>query len=116
MTYRVMSNLRGQRATLLVTAANTIALTDLQKNGETITGLSISKAWLGSNGASGWASISRGANTVLVVNAGTEILDYSMLKVPMQLDSGASIVIAFGPGTNTLILELTKKSDKEDAV
>ena len=117
MTYRVMSNLRGGRATLLYTAANNADLkTALAVNGEVIRGLRINSAWLGSNVAAS-ATIARGANTVLVVPSGMEVVDFASSKMPMALDAAANVSTTFSAaGTHTLIVEFQKESDKEDAV
>lgn len=119
MTYRVLSNLRGSRASLMVSAANTIALSSLATGGETVTGARINMVWLGSNAASSGAHaiINRGANTVLVVNAGTEMIDLGMAKMPINIDMDATIDISFPvAGTHTLLIEFQKISDKETDV
>lgn len=117
MTYRVLSNQRGGRATLLFTAANNSALTTaLVVNGETIAGLRINSVWLGSNVAAS-ATIARGANTVLVVPSGMEIVDFATAKMPITLDPAANVSVTFSAaGTHTLIVEFQKDSDKVDAV
>lgn len=116
MTYRVMSNQRGSRATLLFTAANNFAPSVLAVNGENISGLRINSVWLGSNVAAS-ATIARGANTVLVVPSGMEVVDFATAKMPMALDAAANVAVTFSAaGTHTLIVEFQKSSDKEDAV
>jgi hypothetical protein len=112
-----MSNQRGGRAVLLYTAANNADLkTVLVANGETISGVRINAVWLGSNVAAS-ATIARGANTVLVVPSGADIVDLAMAKFPMALDPAANVSVTFSAaGTHTLIVEFQKESNRVDAV
>lgn len=101
----VINNKKGGNALVRVTGTTTIALSDLQVSGETVTAASIVGICWSTNGN---ITIARGANTVVALhNAGQ--WDLSKCGGALGEDKTATIVITVTTG-GTCLLEVSKVS------
>jgi hypothetical protein len=108
MASRILSNQKGGKIVVLFTSNTemTVASANVDAT-ETVTGLHINQAWYGLD--SGYWKISRGANTIQVVETSL-FNDYAGCGAAIQLDPAANVVVNCTSANCTLIVDFQKVS------
>ena len=119
MAYRIQANRKNLSFTVHMTAnsgdiivAGNNSVSNVAVGDEVLTGAYITQVWFGSpSGANAYWTISRGANTVAVLDS-TAYIDYAGCGNPITLDSTANVSATLtGSETGYLIIEMQKEGE-----